>query len=145
MCTHTPSASVIRVRHPLPPSARGVQMCKRPLSVKYVEYRIAFCLSVLYNCFYGKLLKCVKCGCYVCKSCLTLCLDNKSVHDSWIMLQWDFVAILHMIHCFVSFSLKWICKGVAFTFESAIYVKYLLIQIFFFQWERHGDGFLWRN
>jgi len=34
----------VRTRHPLPSSARGVHMCTRPSSVKYVEYRIAFCL-----------------------------------------------------------------------------------------------------
>jgi len=72
---HTSSAHVIRTRHPHTSSARGVHMCSRPLSVKYVEYRILFFLSVvLYHCFYGKLLKCLKCGCYmyVCKSCLSL-------------------------------------------------------------------------
>ena len=54
------------IRHPLLSFARGVHMCTRPSFVKYFEYRIALCLSVvLYHCFYGKLLKCVECGCYV--------------------------------------------------------------------------------
>jgi len=35
-------AHVIRTRHPLPSSTRGVHMCTRPSSVKYVEYRISF-------------------------------------------------------------------------------------------------------
>jgi len=34
-CSHV-YAHVIRTRHPLPSSARGVHMCKRPSSVKYV-------------------------------------------------------------------------------------------------------------
>jgi len=72
-CSHV-YAYVIRTRHPLPLSARGVHVCTRPSSVKYVEHRIAFCLFVvLCNCFYGKLLKCVKCGFYMCKSSLWLC------------------------------------------------------------------------
>jgi len=113
----TSSASVIRVRHLRPSFARGVHMCTRLSSVKYVEYRIAFCLSVaLYHCFYGTLVICVKCKSYVCKS------------YSWIMLQWYFGVIL--IRWFVSLSLGWICKGGVFPFKSAIYVKYLLIHVF---------------
>jgi len=130
MCAYTSSAHVIRTRHPLLSSARGVHMCTRPSSVRYVEYRISFVSSVvLYHCFYSKWLKCVKCGCYVCKTCFSMCLHNKSIHDLWIMLQWGFCVIL--IRCFVSLSLRWIRKGAAFTFKSAIYVKYLLILLFF--------------
>jgi len=129
MCAYTSSAHVIRTRHLLPSTARGVHMCTRPSSVKYVEYRISFVSSVvLYHCFYGKWLKCVKYRCYVCKTCFSMCLHNKSIHDLWNMLQWDFGVIL--FHSFVSLSLRWICKGVAFTFKSAIYVKYLLILFF---------------
>jgi len=54
MYAHTSSAHVIRTRHPLPSSARGVHMCTRPSSVKYVEYRISF-VSVC--CFVSLLLR----------------------------------------------------------------------------------------
>ena len=125
MCTHTSSAHVIRFRHP-----HGVFTCVRVLHLSnMLNIEFLLCLSVvLYHCLYGKWLKCVKCGCYVCKSCLSMCSYNKSIHDLWIMLQWDFSVIL--IRCFVSLSLRWICKGVAFTFKLAIYVKYLLILCF---------------
>ena len=59
-CSTKAVFTCVRTRHPLTSSARDVHMCTRPSSVKYVEYRIAFCLSVVfYHCFYGKLLKCV--------------------------------------------------------------------------------------
>jgi len=68
-CSHV-YAHVIRFRHP-----HGVFTCVRvlhPSNMLNIEF--LFCLSVvLYHCFYGKLLKCVKCRCYVCKSCLSLC------------------------------------------------------------------------
>ena len=107
MCTHTSSAHAIRFRHP-----HGVFTCVRVLHPSdMLNTECLVCLSVvLYNCFYGKWLKCVKCGCYVCKSFLSLCYHNKSIHDLWIMLQWYFGVIL--IRCFVSLSLRWICKGV---------------------------------
>ena len=126
---HTSSAHAIRFRHP-----HGVFTCVRvlhPSNMLNIEFLFCLLSVVLYNCFYGKWLKCVKCGFYVCKSCLSLCLHNKSIHDLWIMLQWDFGVIL--IRCFVSFSLRWICKKVFFHFKSTIYVKYLLI-LLFFQW-----------
>jgi len=118
MCTHTSSAHTIRFRHP-----HGSFTCVRvlyPSNMLNIEFLV--CVSVvLYHCFYGKWLKCVKCGCYVCKSCLSMCYHNKSIHDLWIMLQWDFGVIL--ICCFVSLSLRWFCKGVAFTFKSAKYMS----------------------
>ena len=135
MWTHTSSVHVIRLRHP-----DGVFTCESVLhpSNNYVEYIIAFSLSVvLYHCFYDKLLKCFKCGCYVCKPCLS-CDSIKNIYRirELHMLQLDFGVIL--IHCFFSLSLRWICKSFAFTFKSAKYVKYLLIH--FFQWEQQGEG-----
>jgi len=67
---HTSSAHVIRFRHP-----HGVFTCVRVLHPSnMLNIGFLFCLSVvLLHCFYGKWLKCVKCGCYVCKSCLSLC------------------------------------------------------------------------
>jgi len=63
---HTSSAHAIRFCHP-----HGVFTCVRvlhPSNMLNIEF--LFCLSVvLYHCFYGKVLKCVKCECYMCKSC----------------------------------------------------------------------------